>query len=106
MTERLTNGAVKAMKHRVRGAPYARGAHVFFTQPSDDFVIKVAEQYVPGTLSCQMDFVAPGYSSYNVVSFVDGTRDPKLFSLLRRIVIYVLKKLTHVTPLVDSRKID
>ena len=46
MTERLTNGAVKAMKHRVRGAPYARGAHVFFTQPSDDFVIKVAEQYV------------------------------------------------------------
>ena len=53
-----------------------------------------------------MDFVAPGYSSYNVVSFVDDTRDPKLFSLLRRIVIYVLKKLTHVTPLVDSRKID
>jgi hypothetical protein len=46
MTERLTNGAVKAMKHRVRNAPYARGAHVFFTQPSDDLVIKVAEQYV------------------------------------------------------------
>jgi len=46
MTERLTNGAVKAMKHRVRNAPSARGAHVFFTQPSEDLVIKVAEQYV------------------------------------------------------------
>merc|ERR1719506_1122360 len=46
MTERLTNGAVKAMKHRVRNSPSARGAHVFFTQPSVDLVIKVAEQYV------------------------------------------------------------
>jgi isopenicillin N synthase-like dioxygenase len=46
MTERLTNGAVKATKHRVRNAPGARGAHVFFTQPSEDTVIKVAEQYV------------------------------------------------------------
>merc|ERR1719498_1685858 len=55
MTERLTNGAVNAMKHRVRNAPYARGAHVFFTQPSEDLVIKIAEQYV----SCQDPPLAP-----------------------------------------------
>jgi len=42
----MGNGAVKAMKHRVRNAPGARGAHVFFTQPSEDTLIKVAEQYV------------------------------------------------------------